>query len=165
MRDKDIIPTVFATDKKGFDAKVKLLIPFSKKLHIDFMDGQFVKSKSIHIKDMKILNDYPTIEYSIHMMAKDPDKYLDDIKSLPINRVLLQLETLKSKRTVEKNLSEFNHADLDVGLVLNPETKVKEILPYLEMINCVLVMSVHPGKEKQEFIYETLNITYKSRPV
>ena len=70
-----VIPTVFATSKKEFDSRFSKLRDASKNIHIDFMDGKFVKSKSISAAGLPDLNRYLN-KFEAHLMVQSPGKYI-----------------------------------------------------------------------------------------
>ena len=154
---KDIIPTVFALDKKIFLKKINLLSNFSKIIHIDFCDGKFVKTKTVSLKQcVEIKNFSNNIHFQIHLMAQEPLKYLEEILNFKIQKVFFHYEISKDKNNLLKIKKEFEKNNLKVGLVINPETKIDEIIPILSNFNYLMIMSVIPGAEGQEFDIKVL---------
>lgn len=155
MKNK-VIPTLFALNKKQFDSKLKKL-NFLDELHIDFMDGKFVDDKSVTINSMKEISKYSNISFQIHLMAINSLDLLDKIKHYSnIKTVFFQIESFYTNNQLEETLTKYKEEGFDIGLVLNPETKIKEIEFYLEDIDSVMFMSVWPGKEGQSFIENVL---------
>ncbi len=151
----EIIPTVFSLDKKTFDEKLRKL-SFSSKLHIDFMDGIFVNSKSIELNKMDSLLDLKEKHLEIHLMAKNPNKYAKEVKTLGIKGVLIQYEAFSSDDEFENSIDYFKERGLYVFAVLNPATSHKIIYPFIEKLEGVMLMSVWPGMEGQSFIESTI---------
>lgn len=151
----EIIPTLFALDKKEFNRKLESL-KFSKKIHIDFMDGRFTEKKSVSLDDMGKILEYYDTKFSIHLMAYEPLKYLKKIKELGIEKVLIQAEVY-GKDELFDVVEEFKENDLKVFVVLNPKTDIDEIYDLIGDIDGVMIMSVWPGKEGQEFIQSSLD--------
>lgn len=145
-----IIPTDFALDKKTFENKLDQL-SFSDKIHIDFMDGKFTNKKSISLGEMSKIKEMNNF-FEIHLMAYNPEKYLEKIKKLNIKKVLIQEEVFETLDDIKKTINIFKTDDLELFIVLNPETKFVRIKPILKLIDGIMLMSVNPGAEGQEFI-------------
>lgn len=149
---KDIIPTIFALDKKIFDKKLTLLTKFSKTLHMDFCDGKFVKTNTIPLKECLEIKQYSNkIQFQIHLMAVDPLKYISEILELGIQKVFFHFEISKDKNKLLEIKNEFEKHNLNVGLVINPDTKIDEIISILSNFKFLMIMSVVPGAEGQSF--------------
>jgi len=155
MKNK-IIPTIFALDNKTFNSKLEKL-KFSKNIHLDFMDKTFTDNKTVQIKEMKEISKYTNINFEIHLMTKNPLKYLKEIKELNIKKVLIQEEVSGSEKEIKQTIEIFKKEKFEVFIVLNPQTSTKRILKIINKINGIMLMSVNPGKEGQKFIENTYN--------
>ena len=85
-------------------------------------------------------------------MVSNPDKYIDDYATLNTEYITIHTEILGD---IEKYLRKIKDYGIKCGLSLKPDTPVKEIIPYLPLLDLVLVMSVEPGMGGQEFIKES----------
>lgn len=148
-----IIPTNFALDKKTFEEKLEKL-KFSPKIHLDFMDGKFTQNKSISLDEMSKIKDMNNF-FEIHLMAYNPEQYLHKILELNIRKVLIQEEIFKEKKNIKKTIDIFKTHDLELFIVLNPDTNINRIKSYLKYIDGIMIMSVWPGKQGQKFIENT----------
>lgn len=149
-----ILPTLFALDKKEFSNKLER-ISFSKKIHLDFMDGNFTDKKSVSFDEMEGIVNLKDKDFSAHLMAYEPEEYASKIKRLNIKRVYLHYEVFETDSDFQYSLEEFKSRGIEVGLAVNPGTDIEEISSYVEDIDSVLIMSVWPGKEGQTFISNT----------
>lgn len=86
-----IIPTDFAKSKKEFYKKFIRLVKISKDIQIDFMDGVFVKSKSIHIEDVPYLLDYNN-NFEAHLMVKDPELWIYKAVRRGFSKIIIHIE-------------------------------------------------------------------------
>ena len=124
----------------------------SEYLHVDVMDGEFVENKNFEPLDLVRLLVPVKKPLDVHLMVVDPIKYINAIKDLNILNITVHAE-------LEKNLGElidYIHSyGIGAGLAINPETPVKKIKRYLDDVQYVIVMSVHPGKGGQKLIEET----------
>ena len=143
-----IIPTIFAHNKKEFNLRLKKLLPVSKNLQIDFMDGKFVPAKSVQISQVPNLKKYKNI-FEAHLMTLNPDKHLKKLKSLGFTKVIFHFQEASNPQLTIQKIRMLN---LQPWIAINPEVRIKQILPLLPKVNGVLFMGVHPGKEKQSFI-------------
>jgi len=151
----EIIPTIFALDKKNFEQRLEK-IKFSKKIHLDFMDGDFVNNKSFTLDEIDVIKNYDN-EFELHLMAKDPEQYLNKIKELNIKKVLIHYEAFENSCELISTMIDFENSGIKVFIVLNPETQVLKIKNIISKISGVMLMSVNPGNEGQEFILEVSN--------
>ena len=156
MHKKEVIPTLFALDKENFNRKLTK-ISFSKKIHLDFMDGKFTQSSSISLNDMNEILNFKTIDFEIHLMAYEPEQYIGKIKKLGIKKVLIQFEAFETNTELMYSIETFKERELEVLLVINPGTDLEEVYPYFNEVSGVMIMSVWPGKEGQKFIENTYN--------
>ena len=79
-----IVPTLFALDIKELSTKLEK-ISFSKKIHLDFMDGKFTDKQSVNFNEMKEILNFPEKEFSVHLMAYEPEEYVSKIKKYCID--------------------------------------------------------------------------------
>lgn len=147
-----IIPTVFATNKKEFGERFRKLISVSRELHIDFMDGKFVKSKSILPGQITNLKKYRNV-FEAHLMVNYPEKYLAKLKQKGFRKVIVHFESTKE---IDKTLSESKSLKLKTFLAINPETKVSSVYSHLRIVDGILLMGVNPGKEHQKLVSSTV---------
>ncbi|MGM9881975.1 MAG: ribulose-phosphate 3-epimerase [Bacilli bacterium] len=119
-------------------------------LHIDVMDGKFVSQKTFlpsEIKEMALLSHK---KLDIHLMVKDPISYIEKLKDLPnIEYITIHLEIAKDIKNILNKIREFGFKS---GLSIKPNTDVSKLLPYLDCIDLILVMTVEPGLGGQPFI-------------
>ena len=146
-----IIPTIFAHSRKEFQKRFNKLLKISNNLQIDFMDGRFVKAKSISIKEIPNLKKYKN-NFEAHLMTENPKKYIKKLKQKGFQKVIFHYEALKNHEEAEKIIKEIKNSDLACFIAINPETQIEHILPFVDQVNGLLFMGVHPGKEHQSFI-------------
>jgi len=148
---RKVIPTIFNHNKKEFKERLEKIFSISKDFQIDFMDGKFVGEKSIKVKEtpnLKKLNK----NFEAHLMTMKPEKKIGILKRKGFNKVIFHYESSKNP---EKTIKKIKKYGLKCFIAINPETSVKRIFHFLENADGVLVMGVHPGKERQNFIPET----------
>ena len=122
-------------------------------IHMDVMDGKYVPKKANLFSDVEDIGYYTRKRLDIHFMVQKPLKIIDDYASL---NVFCMTFHLNIKDDIEKVIERCHKFGIKVGLAINPEDEIDIIDPYLEKIDLILVMSVHPGLPGQEFIKTTL---------
>lgn len=121
-------------------------------IHIDIMDGKFVKNKTWTISEIKKITSYSKLPLDVHLMVENPSKYIEDYALLNTSYITFHYEAVKD---IDKMINEIKNYGLKVGIAINPETSEEVVFPYLSKIDEVLIMSVHPGKSGQSFIEST----------
>ena len=117
-------------------------------MHVDVADGQFTTVRNLDLDIFHIVKEKYDIPIIAHMMVVDPENFIDEIIDY-VNIFTFHYEINKNKNMIIKKIKERNKL---VGMALKPDTNVSNIVPYLDLIDLVLVMSVYPGKSGQKFI-------------
>lgn len=118
-------------------------------LHVDVMDGKFVSQKGLTIKEVIDLSKYTTKKLDIHLMVKNPIKYIEKFSLLNIEYITFHYEAVKNHIEIINLIKNYG---IKVGIAIKPSTSVNDIGSLLELVDLVLVMSVEPGKSGQKFI-------------
>lgn len=124
-------------------------------MHVDIMDGKFVENKTYTTGEVIKLSKYTTKPLDIHLMVKNPIKFIDELAMLNVNNITFHYEAVKKPMEVINHIKSMG---IRCGLAINPETNVSDITEFLPFIDVILVMSVHPGKSGQKFLE---SVTYK----
>lgn len=130
-------------------------------IHFDVMDGIFVNNKNLSPKELTKYINQSTKKNDIHLMVKNPEKYIEQIKTLNINNITIHREIPDYKDVI--NL--IKSYGIKPGLAINPETEINDIKRDLKDISLVLVMGVHPGKSGQQYIPNTTNKINKLKEI
>ncbi len=127
-------------------------------LHIDVMDGHFVPNISYGAPVLKCLHSaLPDAFYDVHLMITDPNKYLPDFVAAGARLITVHLEALPDAAAVRQTLGAIRAAGCKAGLSVKPATPAAAVLPYLDALDLVLVMSVEPGFGGQAFLPQALD--------
>lgn len=125
-------------------------------LHCDVMDGIFVNNKCLDFNTLKDVRNNTNILLDVHLMVSNPIKVIEDYICLKPNIITIHLESVKCKRQIKKIAKMIKDKDILFGLSLKPDTSVSELVPFIDLIDLVLIMSVEPGKSGQKFIENSL---------
>ena len=122
-------------------------------LHFDVMDGHFVEAITIGPMAVEALRPIATVPYHAHLMISRPLGQARAFADAGSDLIVAHVEADDDPAAVIAAIHSFGRS---AGLALNPETPAEAVLPYLEMIDLLLVMSVHPGRGGQAFLPEVL---------
>lgn len=150
-----IAPSILAADFANLAEEVRLVEEAGAAvLHIDVMDGHFVPNISIGVPVVKSLRNVTRLPLDVHLMISEPEKYIDAFRDAGADSMLVHIEVVPDPTAILNRIRSLGAAP---GLVLNPDTPVESVLPYVGLCDIVLVMSVHPGFGGQEFKPEVLS--------
>lgn len=121
-------------------------------IHIDVMDGIFVPNKSLEYEETKNITTEDEL-LDVHLMVDDVKKYVNDYIKLKPNNITFHIEN--KENTIEL-INYIKNNNIKVGIAIKPSTDIKEIIPYLDMVDLVLVMTVEPGLGGQKLLENTL---------
>jgi ribulose-phosphate 3-epimerase len=148
-----LAPSILSADFAELSAEVDRVTEAADLLHVDVMDGHFVPNLTIGPVVVGALRKHTELFLDCHLMVDNPQVLLEGFAEAGADRCIVHVE-LGDPRPLFDELRERN---VGVGLVLNPETPVDAVLPYLAEVDLLLVMSVHPGWGGQGFIPEVLD--------
>ena len=146
--------SILSSSIKAEDIVKKLDGSSADYIHLDIMDGKFVENKTWTYSEVKKIVSYSSLPLNVHLMVKDPAKYIEDYALLNTTNLIFHYEAVKD---IESMISLVKEYGLKVGIAINPETSEEVLFPYLKDIDVALVMSVVPGKSGQSFIENTLS--------
>lgn len=132
-------------------------------LHLDVMDGIFVSNKSWNYEFFERILKNTKKPKDIHLMVSNVKEYIDLFKNFNPEYITFHYEAVSDIKSVANYIKNLN---IKVGVSIKPSTSVEEILPYLDYLDLILVMSVEPGKGGQKFINDSvdkINQLYKLR--
>lgn len=152
---KILSPSILAADHAALAEGLKIVVENKLEwIHLDIMDGNFVPNISFGpqvIKDLRKRND--TLFFDTHLMLARPDKYIEKFIDAGSQLVTIHIEP---DYDVAGTLKRIRELGCQAGISLNPDTPVERILPLLDSVDLVLVMSVFPGFGGQSFIESVL---------
>ncbi len=121
-------------------------------IHVDVMDGRFVKKKNNPFKLLSKMSNTINKRLDVHLMDKNPLKNINYYASLNTEYITVHAELEK----LDKYLNLIKEYGIKCGLAINPETDISILIPYLSKIDLILIMSVNPGRGGQPFIDDTI---------
>ena len=118
-------------------------------IHVDIMDGKFVENKNYDINEVSLFLRENVKPLDVHLMCYDLEKYIVEYADLMPEFITFHLEATDK---VDEIIDMIHSYGIKCGISIKPNTSVKELLPYLDKIELVLIMSVEPGKGGQKFM-------------
>lgn len=148
-------PSILAADFKVLGQEMKKTEENGAAyIHFDVMDGMFVPSISFGMPVLASIHDATEQFMDAHLMVQEPIRYVEAFQKAGADYVTVHLEACEDVKTT---LDKIHACGMKAGLAVNPETDVKELVPYMEDVEMILIMSVQPGFGGQKFIPESLD--------
>ncbi|WP_092063154.1 ribulose-phosphate 3-epimerase [Butyrivibrio sp. INlla14] len=129
-------------------------------IHIDVMDGIFVPSISYGMPVIKSIRKTTDKVFDVHIMITDPIRYIEDFVKSGADIITFHLEATDDAMAV---INKIHDCGIKAGISIKPGTPVKELVPYLDKVDMILVMTVEPGFGGQSFIPESIGRVKKVR--
>lgn len=124
-------------------------------IHMDVMDGLFVSQKSLPSDEIIKLSPFSSKPLDIHLMVENPMYYIERIKELPnIDNITIHLEINKDIKNILNKIKEYGFKG---SLAIKPNTDINLLVPYLDIIDRILIMTVEPGLGGQPFLENSPN--------
>lgn len=151
MADTLIAPSILAADFSRLTEEIDRIEEAGADwLHCDIMDGHFVDNISFGPAIVGLVRKHTKLPLDVHLMIEHADHYVPRFVESGANSITVHIEP-EAKHDVEKTLQQIRDAGCRAGLTLNPGTAFDLVKPFLDKIDMLLVMTVHPGFGGQSF--------------
>jgi len=149
-----VSPSILASDfSKLGDEVAALAKAGADYIHVDVMDGHFVPNISMGPSIVKSVRGKTSIPFDVHLMIDPIEPYIDDFIKAGADIISIHPE---ANDNIEKCIDKIKSNNVKAGLAINPDTNWEVAIPFLDKLDIIVVMSVHPGFGGQKFISSTL---------
>lgn len=145
-----VAPSVLSADFTKLKEEIDTL-EGAQWLHYDVMDGHFVPNISFGYSILSNVRKVTDLFLDVHLMITDPMFYVDEFIKAGADMITFHIEAMESREKTMALINHIHEAHVKVGVSIKPGTHVEAIMPYLNDIDMVLVMSVEPGFGGQSF--------------
>lgn len=163
MRPVLIAPSILAANFANLGDEIrKVEAAGADWIHCDIMDGHFVDNISFGPAIVDLVRGLTNLPLDVHLMIEHADHYVPRFLKTGANSITVHVEP-EAKHDIAETLQQIRDGGRRVGLTLNPETDFKLVEPYLDKIDMLLVMTVHPGFGGQAFRADQMEKVKRAR--
>ena len=154
MNTIKISPSILSADFSKLSSEIQNLEKAGADfIHIDVMDGHFVPNITIGPQVINKLRKCTSLPFDVHLMISPVHNFIKNFAEAGADIITIHPEATENLISSVKKIKSYNKK---AGVSLNPETSINKVLPVLNIIDLVLIMSVNPGFGGQKFMKETL---------
>lgn len=145
-------PSILSADFANLEKEIKAVAQAGADLiHVDVMDGHFVPNLTIGIPVVESLKKVSPLPLDVHLMIDKPERYVEGFVKAGADYLTIHVEATTQ---VRETLQKIRDLGAKPGITLRPRTKLEDILPYLDLCDLILVMTVEPGFGGQSFMHD-----------
>jgi ribulose-phosphate 3-epimerase len=163
---KKIAPSVLSADFSRLGDEIRAVTAAGADwIHLDVMDGHFVNNITVGPILVEAARKSTDLPLDTHLMIENPEKYIHDFAAAGSDSISIHAEVFKTAAALKKALRLIRKEGARPAVAINPKTPVSKILPILEEVEMVLIMTVHPGFGGQGFIPSCLKKVAQLRKI
>ena len=148
-----IAPSILSADFADLAGALREVEPEADRVHIDVMDGHFVPNLTVGPAVVASIRGCSARYFECHLMLTDPGAYLGAFADAGADGCIVHVEVGGTRGLIEAARAR----SISIGLAVSPETPIDATFEWLDLVDLVLVMTVHPGFGGQAFMAEELD--------
>lgn len=147
-----VAPSLLSSDFANLSNEIKKVTEAGADwLHVDVMDGHFVKNITIGPPVVASIKKASTLPLDVHLMIEKPENFIEAFAKAGADILTIHVESTQNPKKVIEQIRAHN---VKPGVTLRPKTPIKELDPYLGIVDLVLIMTVEPGFGGQNFLHD-----------
>ena len=147
-----VAPSMLAADFLNLKKDVQIVNEYADIFHLDIMDGVFVPNISYGFPVVEAIASVAQKPMDVHLMIVNPEKYIERFARLGVSMLSFHLNATDKPAQA---LLHIRETGMKAGLVINPDTPVESLYPYMHLCDYITLMSVYAGFGGQKFIEDT----------
>lgn len=156
-----LAPSILSADFKNLGEEIKAVEKGGAAyLHIDVMDGVFVPSISFGMPVIKSIRSATDMVFDVHLMIIDPIRYIKEFAASGADLITFHLEAAEDPQAV---IDEIRKNGCKAGISIKPKTPFEDVIPYMDKVDMLLIMTVEPGFGGQKMMPETIDKVRQAR--
>ena len=149
-----IAPSILSADFANLERDIGR-ISTADYVHVDVMDGLFVPNISIGIPVVQAIRPTTQLPLDVHLMIVQPVRYVDQFCDAGADIVTVHVES-DTEENIHAALDKIHAKGKKAGIVVKPKTPAEAVLPFIEKVELILVMTVEPGFGGQSFMADMM---------
>ena len=148
-----IAPSILAADFGNLSRDCEIINRSNADwFHLDVMDGLFVPNISFGMPIVSLIRKMTKKPLDVHLMITKPERYID--KFIDIGSDILTVH-IEATSDMENILDRIKDSSIKSGIAINPDTPINKLMQYIDKVDLICLMGVHPGFGGQKFIHKT----------
>lgn len=158
MNNDFIAPSILSSDFLHMDEEIRKMEEGKADLiHYDVMDGMFVPEITYGEVLLRQMKKNTSLPLDVHLMIENPKSHIESFTLAGADIITFHLEACKSEEEVFETINLIHEKGVKASISIKPMTEVEKVLPYLPLVDMVLIMTVNPGFGGQSFMMDSLD--------